>query len=148
MTEKPSDPLQGKVIFFNTFAKLEDTQFSAHYRTQELIKTPRITEMHNHRFERLPENSKSGHWIKVSGSMCSHTKVIKGAAGGRNEAWIFFPFGNITEPWTFLQNSVNLFQKSRKIGRNRRLLKHFAQILEYTGSQCHSGCALSISRWY
>lgn len=40
MTEKPSDPLQGKVIFVNTFAKLEDTQFSAHYRTQELIKTP------------------------------------------------------------------------------------------------------------
>lgn len=103
-----------KVIFFNTRDKLEDTQFSAYYKTPELFKTPKITEMHNHRFERLPENSKSGHWIGVSGSMCSHTNVIKGAAGSRNEAWIFFPFGNLTEPWTLLQNSVNLFWKAGK----------------------------------
>lgn len=42
--------LAGKVIFLNTPDKLEDTPFSACYKTQELIKTPKITEMHNHRF--------------------------------------------------------------------------------------------------
>lgn len=41
MTEKAIRSLAGKVIFFNTPDKLKDTQFSAYYKTQELIKNPK-----------------------------------------------------------------------------------------------------------
>lgn len=101
MTEKPSDLLQVKLYSSTHLISWRTHHFqlvTKHRSWSKPKKSLKCTTIDLRGFlSTAKQSTGSGSVV----SMCSHTSVIKGAAGGRNEAWIFFPLWQLNRTLDF-----------------------------------------------
>lgn len=114
MTEKPSDLLQVKLYSSTHLISWRTHHFQLVTKHRSWSKPQKSLKCTTIDFRGFLSTAKQG---TGSGSVypCVPIQVwLREQQGAGMKPGFFFPFGNLTEPWTLLQNSVNLFQKVRK----------------------------------